>query len=263
MHNIKDRIYAHYEADQKDKSPREYLGASSLGEACERRLWYQFRWAYREHHPGRILRLFRRGYAEENVLVKELEAIGFKVTGRQNKYTMLGGHVQGHIDGIVDDDFILEIKTFNAKRFKALVTQGLKESNPKHYAQCQIYMAASGIPRCLYIAVNKDDDDIHTLVLDYDATDEASLALKAERIVYSAYPPPKISEREEWYQCRMCPAFQVCHKGEEMQKNCRTCRHSEPLLDGSWWCRMHEKNLTLEEQRRGCDAWSSITSLSS
>ena len=41
------------------------VGASSIGHKCERYLWYQFRWFFREKFNGRMLRLFDRGHREE------------------------------------------------------------------------------------------------------------------------------------------------------------------------------------------------------
>src|SRR5690242_12898556 len=81
-------IYAAYEAEAGDGF-REHLVASIIGKDCERALWYDFRWATRASHTGRILRLFETGQLEEARLVRNLRRTGATVlevdpeTGRQ------------------------------------------------------------------------------------------------------------------------------------------------------------------------------------
>ena len=57
---------------------------------------------------------------------------------------------------------VVETKSHKEKSFKELVKhnplgggEGLKKSKPDHYAQCQSYMHAQGLSRCIYLAVNK------------------------------------------------------------------------------------------------------------
>ena len=57
------RRLASYEEAQGDGF-REHLGASLIGKSCERALWYDFHWATRSRHEGRILRLFETGQRE-------------------------------------------------------------------------------------------------------------------------------------------------------------------------------------------------------
>ena len=78
IHNIANLIDEHH-ASQPDE-PRGHLGCSLLGHPCERWLWLSFRWAVKEKFQGRILRLFRRGNNEENIIISDLEAIGVNNT---------------------------------------------------------------------------------------------------------------------------------------------------------------------------------------
>lgn len=68
-----------YCATTYDDGHRKHLGGSLIGEPCKRKLWYQFRWTYREKHDGRQQRLFNRGHREEDRFVEWLEGIGAKV----------------------------------------------------------------------------------------------------------------------------------------------------------------------------------------
>lgn len=58
---------------------RAHLGASQIGEPCERKLVYLFRHAKEIKHDGRLLRLFRRGHLEEPHLIQHLLDIGFEI----------------------------------------------------------------------------------------------------------------------------------------------------------------------------------------
>jgi len=58
---------------------RTHLGASLIGDECERKLWYVFRWVKAEQFSGRLLRLFNRGHKEEPRLIEWIEGIGVKV----------------------------------------------------------------------------------------------------------------------------------------------------------------------------------------
>ena len=68
---------------------RDHLGASVLGNECERALWYGFRWCSPPSHDGRLLRLFDTGKREEARFTMELRGIGCTVydldpqTGKQ------------------------------------------------------------------------------------------------------------------------------------------------------------------------------------
>lgn len=50
----REAIFSAYEADAGDGF-RAHLGASLIGKACERALWFDFRWVTRARHAGRLL----------------------------------------------------------------------------------------------------------------------------------------------------------------------------------------------------------------
>ncbi|WBF77029.1 hypothetical protein PSV3_00328 [Septimatrevirus PSV34] len=59
-----------------DGGHRRHLGASLIGDECKRKLWYIFRWCFREQTDGRKQRLFNRGHREEARFIEWLEGIG-------------------------------------------------------------------------------------------------------------------------------------------------------------------------------------------
>lgn len=245
---------------------RGHLGASVLGGECRRALWYSFRWADEREFDGRVLRLFRRGKLEEDLVVQDLEAAGIEVHafddhGRQFRFSVVGGHVGGSMDGAVlgvleapKTWHVLEVKTHNAKSFRDVAAKGVEDSKPTHWAQMQLYMHWSGMERALYLAVCKDDDCIYTERVHYDKAAAEALMVKAETIVGAAEPLERMSEKPEYYACKWCPSRGPCHERRLPPPSCRTCAHATPELDGDarWSCAFHGRDLTLDEQRAGC-----------
>ena len=259
----RDAIFAAYEAD-RDDGFRPHLGASQVGKSCERALWYDFRWATAARFPGRILRLFETGQIEEARLVRNLRRTGATVlevdpaTGRQWRVEAHGGHFGGSLDavalGLIEAPktwHVVEFKTHSAKSFRELVAKGVAQAKPQHWAQMQVYMAMTGITRALYLAVCKDDDDLHIERVRADADAAERLLAKAARIIFAARPPSKISEDPTWWECRFCDHRAVCHEGAAAAATCRTCLHATPV-DGGWSCARWQAFLELDAQREGC-----------
>ena len=259
----RDAIFAAYEADTSDGF-RSHLGASLIGKECERALWYDFRWTTKAKFPGRVLRLFETGHLAEARLVQNLRRTGATVlevdpeTGRQFRVQAHGGHFGGSLDGIALNLLeapktwhVLEFKTHSAKSFADLAAKHVRQSKPQHFAQMQIYMSLTGLTRALYVAVNKDNDDLYIERVELDNVVSARLLEKAQRVIFAATPLPRISEDPSWYQCRLCDHADVCHGKQAAEINCRTCLHATPI-DGGWHCARHNKSLTEVDQRTAC-----------
>lgn len=269
---LKSPVVAAIEAGWDSLPPDEergYLGGSVIGQECERRLFYDFRWANPpEVFPARMLRLFQTGHVEEARIVEDLRRAGIKVrdvdpeTGEQWLVTCANGHAGGHADGRVSGvpsaeatEHLLECKSHNDKSFKALKKDGVEKSKPVHYAQMQFYMHGLGLTRALYVAVNKNDDEIYAERVRYDAAFALRLVAKAERITTAHQAPPKLHDDPDAkmaWTCRSCPALAICHEGAFARRNCRTCLHSTPVEGGAWHCARYGRQLTIEEQRAGC-----------
>lgn len=263
QHTIAAAIDAAHEAKRASHSEvfRPHMGASTLGEKCDRKLWLGFRWAVRESFPGRILRVFRRGQNEEATVVSDLQAIGCKVrsTGAEQTRVNFGSHVSGSIDGIITSGVpeapkkahVLEIKTHSKKSFEALEKEGVEKAHPKHHAQVQAYMLGTGIDRALYVAVCKDDDRLYTERIELDKGRAERFVERGKRLATQDEIPPPLSADPSWYECKFCSAHDFCH-GSRVTKevNCRTCAHSTAEADGTWTCARHDGNvIPLDWQR--------------
>ncbi|TSA08630.1 MAG: oxidoreductase [Comamonadaceae bacterium] len=264
----RDAIFAAYEADTHDGF-RSHLGASLIGKECERALWYDFRWTTLSKHPGRLLRLFETGQLEEARLVRNLRRTGATVlevdpeTGRQIRVQAHGGHFGGSLDGAALNLIeapktwhVLEFKTHSSKSFTDLVAKKVQISKPQHFAQMQIYMHLTGITRAMYLAVNKDTDDLHVERIELDSAFAQKLLDKAQRIIFAAVPLARISDDPSWYQCRLCDHAALCHGGADSavapEVNCRTCLRSTPV-DGGWQCDLHQRAINDSDQRTACE----------
>lgn len=262
------------------ETERTYLGASVIGDSCERRLWYHFRWAFPpETFSGRMLRLFRTGHEKEARLVADLRLAGMEVedldweTGRQFSAHAAGGHFRLHLDGLVrgvpgggETVHSLECKTSNAKSFAELKTHGVAAAKPQHMAQMQVGMELYGTTRALYVALNKDNEELYTERVKHDPEQAARLVAKAERIITADKAPERIRDDASAFPCRFCHQLKAaCHGGETFaRRNCRTCIHATPILNGEggeWRCEKWQRPLSVEEQRAGCEAHRYLPSL--
>ena len=246
--------------EARSEKPRPHLGASLLGHHCDRWLWLSFRWAAREDFPGRILRLFRRGHAEEAWITSDLRAIGIDVRDSQARVNF-GKHVSGSLDGVIESGVpeaptkrhVAEYKTHSLKSFNALAKDGVEKSKPMHFAQMQVYMHGMGIDRALYVAVCKDDDRMHTERVKYDKAIAERLVARGHAITMAERMPPPISTDPSWFQCKFCPAYKMCHQSEPTRfANCRTCAHVTPR-ENDFHCSRWDDVVPTDFQHTGCD----------
>ena len=256
-----DTVKAIYALHKKrgDAEPRRgYLGASILGHPCERYLWFLFRNACREDFHGRLYRLFQTGDLEEARFIEELRGIGCEVhdhdkNGDQFEVNEFGGHLSGHMDGCAigipeapKTWHVLEFKTHNKKSFTKLVAEGVERSKPMHFAQMQLYMHLTGMKRALYLAKNKDTDELYSERVKHDKVYCGCLLEKAYRIITSSTPAERISDNRDSWHCRWCSAKGLCHPTGDIpvlpvyELSCRQCCHSaaetEGKLAGKWLC---------------------------
>ena len=262
---IPERIYAWHES-REDGLNRPHLGASLIGAECERYLWLTFRWASPPSFEGRILRLFKRGFLEEKILEEELKGIGVSIhthdekSGRQFNFSALNGHFSGSCDGIATGIIeapktahLVEIKTSNDRQFKLLERDGVEAAKPQHYAQMQVYMKAFKLDRALYIAVNKNDDNIYTERIGYVAKVANALNKRAEGIITAGRPAEILPDSKTG--CGWCDYHDLCHGNRGPAVNCRTCAHSTPQIkegEEPWICEKYSNApLSIEAQRMG------------
>lgn len=266
-----EAIYAWWESKGDAEKWRTYLGASVIGETCDRKLWYSFRWCGRGTLPGRMQRLFDHGNQEESRIINDLRAIGCRVEttgedGGQFAVVSCDGHFRGHLDGAVlqlpeapKTWHVLEAKTHNLRSFRQLTREGVRVSHPKHYAQMQIYMLLTGMDRALYFAVCKDDDNIHCERVHLDREYAGGQIERASSIIKAVEPPVFSGCSTDDDICRFCCFAKLCHLNPmglaiPAHLSCRSCCYSDIAPEGQWHCRQHQKSLSYFDQTAACDS---------
>jgi hypothetical protein len=241
------------------QNQRGYLGYSSSGEPCLRKLWYSFRWASSDTITKQTKRIFDLGHTLEAEIKNDLIAHGFVITDEQLSVEGAYGHALGHIDGIIrlpnsNDRLLLEIKTSNALAWAAIAKRGVKKEKPAHYLQMQAYMGKLGLRFGLYVCYNKNTSEYYTELVEFDASCFNDIDRKFNSVLMSEFPPDKIGD-SEYYSCQWCTFKAVCHEQAVPNFNCRTCVFADIEMEGKWHCRFHHENLTEDKQRMGCNKY--------
>lgn len=300
---------------------RKHLGFSLIGDECQRKLWYGFRWCKMPKPEPRVKRLFDRGHKEEERFIDYLTGIGCKVYPFDPSYRLLyqpdeneivvlnnstiidikcksegyidvsddiqyiakankkgidypvqwkvsasNGHSGGSLDGKgylpekygLTEEILFEFKTHSEKSFKDLKSKRMKMSKPVHYAQCCAYGYIMKLNYVCYVSVNKNDDGLHLELLPLNHKTGEILVMKADRIIMSQEPPPRLHENPTFWLCKACNYFPICHAKGEIDRNCRSCKHAEPAKDKLWVCNKHQQILTDEIIEKEYACWESI-----
>ena len=211
------------------QSARDYLGASRLGVSCNRALQYEYLHTPKdEGFSGRTLRIFSAGHVFEELAIKWLRSAGVelfteKPDGSQFGFSVAGGRIRGHVDGIINSapaelelsfPMLWECKSLNARSWKDTVKRGVAKSKPVYAAQIAIYQAymegsVPGICKnpALFTAINKDTAELYfervafNAALAQKASDRAVNILKATEAEEQL---PRHTADPEHFECRFC-----------------------------------------------------------
>lgn len=249
-----------------EEAHRSHLGASILGQECHRAIWYNFHWITKGAFEGRMLRLFNRGHLEEGRFIALLLMIGCEIyqqdqNGKQFRISFGDGHGGGSGDGIAVNipdlppktPALGEFKTHSEKSFIELsgplkdwrayiagtgkfTGKGVKEAKFEHFVQMNLYMHKMGIPQAIYVAVNKNTDDLYAEIVHLDPLLAQMYIDKGEQTIWMKTPPAKLNASPGFWKCRFCDHRPVCHLDAAPDINCRTCRFSDPAPGGAWMC---------------------------
>lgn len=252
---------------------RKHLGASIIGEACYRKLWFVFRWVYNVPFQGRQLRLFNRGHLEEPRFTGWLLHAGYKVlaldpaTGKQWRVSAIGGHFGGSQDGEIylppkfnyTKPLLLEYKTNNTgASFSKLLEKGVGIGKPQHFDQMNTYGSIKQYDFALYLNVCKNDDNIHSEIVKLDHDRGKQLEAKARVIILSQQPPPRAAENPAAEVCKYCDFKDICYLRQPVEKNCRSCKNAEPRDNKEWFCGRWQSMIPEAAIMAGCGDWDSI-----
>lgn len=250
------------------------LGMSSIGEPCARKLWYDFRWVKQEEFNGRMLRLFERGNLEEKRFIEWLQHIGCEVratdeNGKQFDVSDVNGHLGGRLDGCVllpprykiKEWLLVEFKTWKQDaKWNKLRKEGVYKAVPKHYSQMCVYGFQTKLRHALYLAINKNNDEIYLEIIPLSWQVGEEMVRKAEEIITASHerPPVKISQQRTHFSCKWCVYNDICHDNDEIDRNCRSCQFAETAEQGEWFCKINQANIPKDFLEKGCDQYQPI-----
>lgn len=253
---------------REDRGGRNHLGASVIGDPCARKLWYGFRSGQSPQFTGRLLRLFNRGHLEEARFEALLLTIGCQLwthstNGEQFKFSLFSGHFGGSLDSIVKgipelphEPVLAEYKTHSDKSFTQLQNKGLFTVHHKHYVQMQVYMGNFGLENGLYLAVNKNTDDLYSELVPFRKEVSEYYTQRAHDIVFSQRIPPRMSDNAGWWQCKMCDLHSMCFNDKSRVitiKKCRNCTHAITTPHG-WSCCLAHVPVAVDS-KHVCPSW--------
>jgi len=226
---INSRIDAALVTEREGQRPRNYLGASRIGEPCTRRLVYEV-----NHTPpdpgrdfeGRALRIFAAGHVFEDLAIRWLRQAGFDLrtqtqNGGQFGFETAGGRIRGHVDGVVVGGpeiglvwpVLWEHKALKASSWCDTAKKGVQLSKPVYFGQMQIYMAYMGLGSALFTALNKDTCELYHEHVPLDPAAAQALSDKAVDVLRAADAGdllPRIATSPDFFLCRFCPFAARC-----------------------------------------------------
>jgi CRISPR/Cas system-associated exonuclease Cas4 (RecB family) len=264
--------------EEQDTRPRPYLGASSIGDPCSRKLWYSFRWAASKKFAASTLRLFEDGHRGEALMAERLRKVpGLMLSteaddGRQWGISDHEGHFRGHCDGFIKGllqapktPHVWEHKVCNETKQKKLAKlkqeKGEKEAlahwDPVYYAQAQIYMHYFELTRHYLTCSSPGERTTVSCRTDYCREHAEPLVQKAQDIITSDRPPTRLSDDSTHWLCKFCDYHSICHDITPEAISCRTCVHAYPDRDATWSCTKHGL-LSREAQEAACPEYQAI-----
>lgn len=230
-------IDAAMEAKQQAETPRNYLGASRLGEECSRLLAYEYHRVPKDedkNFPGKILRVFDRGHDAETRMADYLRTAGFTLLterpdGKQFGFAIAWSEerqcyrISGHCDGVItaapdhlgmELPALWEMKCLGDKSWKDTVRKGVKASKPVYYAQMQLYMTYLELTDNpgLFTALNGNTGEIYAELVSFDASAAQAASDRGARVVSSlaADELPRIGKEPTDFRCKFCDYARRC-----------------------------------------------------
>lgn len=270
-----------YAEENQDRSPRFYLGASDVGHVCKAKSWLTFRMATNTKYDAETLFKFEDGFNSEDITIKRIERIPLvkliatDSQGGQFGFQALGGHLKGHIDGIIvipgpREDFkaIWENKCVNEASFKKLQNlvrksevTALEKWNWQYYVQAQLYMHFFDLKYHITTVATAGSRNYTAMYTDYDPETANEYINISRRIIDDDTMPLRVSQ-SGGFPCTYCNHKAICYDDAFPQINCRTCIFSYPITEDCksydkdsndlWMCTRHKKKLSPGDQLEGC-----------
>lgn len=219
---------------ERSQPQRGYLGASMIGEPCERKAWYYYHKPELRQPLNDVGHLaVNCGHRSEDVMahylrmVDGVELITQQENGEQMGFSDFDGKFKGHIDGVIrgilqapktvhiwehKDTSVKKFSEFQSLKQKHGEKQTLINWNIVYYGQAQICMHYFGYTRHYMTVSQQGVRDFDSCRTEYDKDYATGLIAKAERVLTLESPPVRISNKADYYLCRFCDYKEKCHE---------------------------------------------------
>jgi hypothetical protein len=214
------------QAEPREQNVRQYLGASTIGSECLRRIQYD--WMVDPTHPARLRDIFARGHFFEEVSRQHLIRAGVCFAPpEQLAFAAVGGLFRGHADGILLDGpalpgvgypCIWEHKALGRKGWQALERDGLEKAFPHYAAQVWIYQAYLDVTEhpALFTALDANSCERLHLLLPFNAERAQAWSDRAVSVIEATLAgellPRAYDDPQDW-RCKMCGHRARCWDG--------------------------------------------------
>jgi hypothetical protein len=203
-------------AEPPSKNWRQYLGASSIGSECLRKI--QMDWMCDPVFPVRIKDIFARGHFFEEVTRQHLIAAGFEFASVERlAFETADGLFRGHADGIITAGpevpgliypCVWEHKCLKAKGWKAIERDGLTGLYAVYAGQVALYQAYLNFTNpALFSVVNADTCERLHFAVPFDAQCAQATSDRAVAVIQATRAGellPRVTEDPEDWRCKMC-----------------------------------------------------------
>lgn len=205
-----------------EERKRPSLRLSTIGNPCNRKLWYSIRVPELGEQLAPSTRIkFLFGDILEELLLFLAEAAGHTVTGQQDELEING--VKGHRDAIVDGRLI-DCKSASSFSFRKFKTNGLRDDDPFGYLdQLGAYHAASvgsvDPDVASFLVIDKQHGHITLDTYPVEGTDYQKKVEEQKAVIALPEPPPrafsdvpegKSGNRKLDTQCSYCGFKATC-----------------------------------------------------
>ena len=230
IEKIKEAVDNGIVLNEKKREKRKYIGASSIGEECSRKIQYRYL-----NYPidpdkefsARTLRIFQFGHEIEDYTAKWIRDAGFDLRtedsqGEQFGFSIANDQVKGHIDGVICDGpvdmnypALWECKSANDKKFQAFVRLGVAKANPTYATQVALYQTYMELHQnpALFTVVNKNTSEIYYELVPYNRQLAQEASDRAVNILTAAKAGdilPRISQSKDFFLCKFCEFRETC-----------------------------------------------------
>lgn len=214
----------------REEKRRDYLGASSIGATCERRVQYEFigaPWDKGWRWDPRLLRIFQRGHEFEHMAAIWLADAGFRLkqtnsNGKPIGFRVANGDYAGHVDRVVTGGpiadlaypFIWECKALGSKGWAKIAQKGVAKASPQYADQISQYQSYVDLTNpALFFAINADTMEIHMEFVPFDRARAQKVSDRAVAIILDSRAGamrPRCTDDPEFYECKGCQFRKRC-----------------------------------------------------